>query len=504
VGGAEVFFADSDIQMIADTLLKGLPVSVVSPVTSKTPCNIDDVPIDDDPDEDPGYMYAPLSRSDTRWRICQALRWFKLHKADFYAQELEAKWNDKFTEYSKLRWNGAMPASNNNPLKNLPTVDDIEAKVAALDAKYWALAKIIGQDAACDLLVSGEAGAETVAALLAGGGLEPEREPESAKSLDIPNCNPEVSPNCNPENSPNCNPEVSSNEIGEMLKRENSLIDNLEVDNLEVEEGILADAQLEGISESKDTNQKRDLGRIKEIPPEGSSIESSKVSVDSLAKATSVEKSGPKPKWLADLKEASASEPKRRSRASVDSADLGQLQSVVDDIKAKGAKSRQAQVKKVAAKQQRLDALGGAVPMELSQKKQLEQLETQWRELMTSRYPGVSIARWEGADRGKIRNLLGKYPGMIIVDALHYVVTRWDDISLRILKKKGGIPTVGFLLRFHDVLVIESQILSKCRKLEAQVAEWHKQNPYSPYPPKELHDAYQQVRRELKEIGLST
>jgi hypothetical protein len=177
------------------------------------------------------------------------------------------------------------------------------------------------------------------------------------------------------------------------------------------------------------------------------------------------------------------------------------LAGIVAEASARGRKIAEAQLQKAKARESKLASLGGK-PIPVTRKRQLEALENKWKELMEARFDGTQIASWEGKERGQVWNLVEKYTGEIVEDALQYLVERWDEIRTRMLKGRGGVPSVGFLLRFHDVLVVESQRWTVYRDVKKQVDDWYGDDPYKPDPPQELYQRYLALRKEMADLGL--
>lgn len=177
------------------------------------------------------------------------------------------------------------------------------------------------------------------------------------------------------------------------------------------------------------------------------------------------------------------------------------LAAIVKQAGERGRKVAEQQLQKAKAREVKLASLGGK-PIPVTRKRQLTSLENQWKELMDKRFPGTQIAGWEGKERGQVWNLVEKYTGEIVEHALQYLVEQWDEIRTRMLKGRGGVPSVGFLLRFHDVLVIESQRWTEYRQVKKQVDDWYGGDPYKPNPPQELHQRYLALRKEMADLGL--
>ena len=179
------------------------------------------------------------------------------------------------------------------------------------------------------------------------------------------------------------------------------------------------------------------------------------------------------------------------------------LERIAAEAKKRGMEARSAAQlidRRLAQKKQNL--AGSPVP--LSQKKVFADIEEMWLAKMRERFPGVTIAAWGGKERGQVKQLLEKYGGVVAKTALDYVVSRWDDIRARFLKGKGGVPSIGFLLRFHDTLVVEAQRRSEWLQVKEEWESWQIQHPSDPYPPEDLEARFQRCKRDVDGLGLPT
>ena len=181
--------------------------------------------------------------------------------------------------------------------------------------------------------------------------------------------------------------------------------------------------------------------------------------------------------------------------------DIEELKAITQRATEKSRKSAEAQVQRQKARDTKLASLGGK-PIPVTRKRTLQTLETKWRGLLSEKLANVTIAAWEAKERGQVWNLVEKYTGEIVLDALCYLVEQWDEIRTRMLKGRGGVPSVGFLLRFHEVLVVESQMWTEYRRVKKQVDDWYGGDPYKPDPPAELYDRYLKLRKDMADLGL--
>lgn len=87
-------------------------------------------------------------------------------------------------------------------------------------------------------------------------------------------------------------------------------------------------------------------------------------------------------------------------------------------------------------------------------------LEKVWFDALCGVFPGVTFAKWDPKDLRQVHVLMGKYPQEILKQAILYLMKEWPARNRRFFRGEGSVPTVGFLLKFHDTLVPESQIKS--------------------------------------------
>jgi len=295
--------------------------------------------------------------------------------------------------------------------------------------------------------------------------------------------------------------------------------ENSEVENLEVDkgwgEGPVASLPSPPLSGAEDNSPERSFAGKSKVPRDVD--EEPTLSESGEYASVPPPPPAPIPKWMQESPGVAVGDnracgpvPKVMSRVHAD-AQVSQvslrprvperLAGIVEEASARGRKAAEAQLQKAKAHEAKVASLGGK-PIPVTRKRQLTSLENQWKELMEARFSGTQIAAWEGKERGQVWNLVEKYTGEIVGEALHYLVERWDEIRTRMLKGRGGVPSVGFLLRFHDVLVVESQRWTEYRHVKKQVDEWYGGDPYKPNPPQELHQRYLALRKEMADLGL--
>lgn len=333
---------------------------------------------------------------------------------------------------------------------------------------------------------------------------------EKVKNYIELNCTEQVS--SNPTVSGGATGGFQGEQCGADTKEENIKVENLEVDK---GEGLasLAPPLSDGRAEKKDrggaspVNQiSRDVGEHRTLSESGE------------YPSVPPPPAGPLPKWLKeDIEQKKAvgngfshdhvdtptPQPEKPPSSPSPKKTGGDLQAIIDKASSDSKKRLEAQLQKAKAKEAKLAALGGK-PVPVTRKRQLQTLEDHWRTLMKDKFSGVHIAPWEGRERGQVWNLVEKYTGEIVQEALSYLVEQWDEIRTRMLKGRGGVPSVGFLLRFHDVLVVESQLWTEYRRVKKQVDDYYGGDVFKPDPPEPLNSQYKKLRKEMADLGLPT
>jgi hypothetical protein len=147
----------------------------------------------------------------------------------------------------------------------------------------------------------------------------------------------------------------------------------------------------------------------------------------------------------------------------------------------------------------RQENLGGKPPT-----REVKALWNVWLAEMQTCYPGLTIVRWGGDDRGKIGVLIKDCGSSAVVEnALRYVVRNWKTLGKRYFKgNMNAVPSVGFLVKMRATLVPESEIWSKHAATLAEFEQAQKQftDPFS--FPEDLRNRVKQAREELAGIGL--
>jgi len=206
----------------------------------------------------------------------------------------------------------------------------------------------------------------------------------------------------------------------------------------------------------------------------------------------------------APVEEVATSEPSSAETSAAAPLDvrMQDAQSVAERYAAKSRAAREAQTNKARVREQCQANLASKGPKEMSKRKQVAKLQETWRKAMTARYPSLSFARWEGKEAGQALKLAEKYSGPVAEQALDYLVTNWDAIQQRLLKGKGTVPSLGLLLKCHDILVPEAQQWASLRGVQKEWRDWFDLHP-GKYPPSELRARYDAVKSDLEKLGLT-
>jgi hypothetical protein len=137
------------------------------------------------------------------------------------------------------------------------------------------------------------------------------------------------------------------------------------------------------------------------------------------------------------------------------------------------------------------------------QSEQLRVCERMWIRGMRKSWPDTTFdTAWDGKQRKQCIHLLEKYPGELVEQAISYVIVQWDAIRDRIFKGKGTFPSIGMLLRMHEVLVPESQKFSQALAVHHEYEGWFDANPHKLVAPQELQARYDAMKPDLKALGI--
>lgn len=181
---------------------------------------------------------------------------------------------------------------------------------------------------------------------------------------------------------------------------------------------------------------------------------------------------------------------------------LTELNNLITQTKERTRKANQDRFDSDAAKAKKLANLGGKTKP-ASKRKQIQNLERIWRGCLAELVPGITIAAWEGRECGQVLSLVTKYGEPLTGLSLDYVVRNWETIRSRFLKGTGGIPSVGFVLRFHEVLVPEAQQWTEVKRLKEAIDRWTQENPHVPTLPQELSAKARELGPQAKALGLT-
>jgi hypothetical protein len=171
-------------------------------------------------------------------------------------------------------------------------------------------------------------------------------------------------------------------------------------------------------------------------------------------------------------------------------------------VKEQNRKRATRQVERDRLKEQKAANLKGKVHPP-SKRKQRERCESLWFELMNERYPDITFAKeWDGTERAQCHTLIDRYSGPIIEQALHYLITEWDGISERMLKKaKKGIPGMKFLTACHSSIVPEAQQFAAFAEVKAEREAWFAANPHSVHLPADLKKRYAAAKKVMEGLA---
>lgn len=182
---------------------------------------------------------------------------------------------------------------------------------------------------------------------------------------------------------------------------------------------------------------------------------------------------------------------KRRARAAAKGAQ------VIDQTRAGVLRKRTKQLEQAQAKERGVKNLNSRGPRTVNTRT----VAAVWMETIRSKFPNRRFAPWAAKEFGQAKRLIDDYGSAeIVVDAVRYMLNRWDTIRAR-----GGkcpvIPTIGWLLACHASLVPESQAYSQYAPLLVEYEDAWKTNP-TKGPPGELRKRYEQAKPEMQRLGL--
>ena len=124
--------------------------------------------------------------------------------------------------------------------------------------------------------------------------------------------------------------------------------------------------------------------------------------------------------------------------------------------------------------------------------------ETVWRRTQSVVFPDLILGNWCAKEWGMLKELISRYDEQTVLIGIGYVLKNWNSIRLRFLRDKPGIPTLGFLLRFHESLVPEAMKWSRHENLRQQRVELMKSGGNLPT---EWRTQWTKSCQELKTLG---
>jgi len=163
-------------------------------------------------------------------------------------------------------------------------------------------------------------------------------------------------------------------------------------------------------------------------------------------------------------------------------------------------KRASAQLKASADKQAKMANLQGK-PMSVSKTQQLARCQDIFVGGLRERAPTFDFPPWGPKDKSMCWDLIEKYDGPRIEQALRYLITEWDSINLRLFKKSGGLPTLRVLVKLHDTIVVEAHQYAGYAEVKAEYDKWMKDNPNQFYPPKDVSDRYEKAKKQMASLG---
>lgn len=146
-------------------------------------------------------------------------------------------------------------------------------------------------------------------------------------------------------------------------------------------------------------------------------------------------------------------------------------------------------------------------PVEQSLHKDLQKLWSVWYDVITeTNAPPASWLAKDGdvAGRQQATKLLKMYGCDRTVQAVSYVVRNWEVIGKRFFKQVPGVPSLGMVLRFHEVLFREAPRWGQHQEVLEEWEKWWKDNPAAAYAPDDLQARHDTASSELSALGLGT
>lgn len=181
------------------------------------------------------------------------------------------------------------------------------------------------------------------------------------------------------------------------------------------------------------------------------------------------------------------------------SSKMPDLQRIIAAAQEKSRKQREENMAKAKKRETAVSNLAGR-PATSAVMKPTLRLEAVWLEEMKKRYPDVVFPAWEAKERGMMKRLLDKYGDAVTEKLLRYVVRSWDKIQEKFFKGKTSVPSLGFVVRFHDVMALEAQTKGdgeSVADIEREIDAWQAANPGESMP-SELRQRYREALKQEK------
>ena len=140
----------------------------------------------------------------------------------------------------------------------------------------------------------------------------------------------------------------------------------------------------------------------------------------------------------------------------------------------------------------------------IARRELMDRLYTIWNVGFAEHLPGVFVAKWGPMERGQLDGLLRNYNEDLVALGLRYLCANWVGIRSRFFKGRGGVPSLGLLVRCHTTLMPEAQLWEKADRAREDLRAWMRDHPDSLTTPSELQkrcDETADIFRSLGAIG---
>jgi hypothetical protein len=172
----------------------------------------------------------------------------------------------------------------------------------------------------------------------------------------------------------------------------------------------------------------------------------------------------------------------------------------VEALKQQALARRGATLDKLKKSERAKSNLAGESPKPVTYARAVAAIEEVWMAEMAKHHADTPVAPWDAQRRGQAAKLAESY-GSEAVDAVRYVVQHWTTVSEKMLGKPGDVPTIGFVLRFHDRIVPAAVALKKHAAVIEEHRAWVAAHPID-LPPTDLERRYNEAKTELEKIGV--